>query len=141
MVASFDDRNSSNSKQTKLVREAFAWAANPVSNLKSQWTAPDDTAHGVSRKTSRIAFNRELLKDDVESVDVLVLTAFLKKKKKKKRKVYIENLSTSGNALEVILDILRIFVWLGRSCGELHSGTVLGCCRFFYCLLRGRKGI
>ena len=140
MVASFDDRNSSNSKQTKLVREASAWAANPVSNLKSQWTAPDDTAHGVSRKTSRIAFNRDLLKDDVESVDVLVLTAFLKKKKKK-RKVYKENLSTSGNALEVILDILRIFVWLGRSCGELHYGTVLGCCRFFYWLLRDRKGI
>ena len=140
MVASFDDRNSSNSKQTTLVREASAWAANPVSNLKSQWTAPDDTAHGVSRKTSRIAFNRDLLKDDVESVDVLVLTAFLKKKKKK-RKVYKKSLSTSGNALEVILDILRIFVWLGRSCGELHYGTVLGCCRFFYWLLRDRKGI
>ena len=140
MVASFDDRNSSNSKQTKLVREASAWAANPVSNLKSQWTAPDDTAHGVSRKTSRIAFNRDLLKDDVESVDVLVLTAFLKKKKKK-RKVYKKNLSTSGNALEVILDILRIFVWLGRSCGELHYGTALGYCGFFYWLLRGRKGI
>ena len=140
MVASFDDRNSSNSKQTKLVREASAWAANPVSNLKSQWTAPDDTAHGVSRKTSRIAFNRDLLKDDVESVDVLVLTAFLKKKKKK-RKVYKKNLSTSGNALKVILDILRIFVWLGRSCGELHYGTALGYCGFFYWLLRGRKGI
>ena len=140
MVASFDDRNSSNSKQTTLVREASAWAANPVSNLKSQWTAPDDTAHGVSRKTSRIAFNRDLLKDDVESVDVLVLTAFLKKKKKK-RKVYKKNLSTSGNALEVILDILRIFVWLGRSCGELHYGTALGYCGFFYWLLRGRKGI
>ena len=140
MVASFDDRNSSNSKQTTLVREASAWAANPVSNLKSQWTAPDDTAHGVSRKTSRIAFNRDLLKDDVESVDVLVLTAFLKKKKKK-RKVYKKNLSTSGNALEVILDILRIFVWLGRSCGELNYGTVLGCCRFFYWLLRDRKEI
>ena len=140
MVASFDDRNSSNSKQTKLVREASAWAANPVSNLKSQWTAPDDTAHGVSRKTSRIAFNRDLLKDDVESVDVLVLTAFLKKKKKK-RKVYKKNLSTSGNAIEVILDILRIFVWLGRSCGELHYGTALGYCGFFYWLLRGRKGI
>ena len=85
MVASFDDRNSSNSKQTKLVREASAWAANPVSNLKSQWTAPDDTAHGVSRRTSRIAVNRDLLKDDVESVDVLVLTAFLKKQKEREK--------------------------------------------------------
>lgn len=60
---------------------------------------------------------------------------------KKKRKVSEENLSTSGNVLEVILDILRIFGWLGKSWGELHNGTVLGCCRFFYWSLLGHKGI
>lgn len=76
-VASFDDRNSSNSKHTKLVRVESAWAAKPVSSLNSQWTAPADTAHGVTRRTSRIAFRRDLLNDDVESVDVLWLAALL----------------------------------------------------------------
>ena len=81
-VASFDDKNSSISKHTKLVRVESAWAANPVSNLNSQCTAPDETAHGVSCRTSKITFRRDLLNGDVESVDVLWLAAFLADKGK-----------------------------------------------------------
>lgn len=81
---SFVDKTSNNSKQTKLVRVASAWAANPVSNLKSQWTAPEDTAHGVFCRTSKIASSSDLLKDDVETVDVLWALAFLEDKKERK---------------------------------------------------------
>lgn len=81
-MASFDDKNSSISKHTKLVRVESAWAANPVSNLNNQCTAPEETAHGVSRRTSRIAFRRDLLNDDVESVDVLWAAAFLVNKER-----------------------------------------------------------
>lgn len=59
------------------MRVESAWAANPVSNLNSQWTAPEDTAHGVARRTSRIASRRDLLNDDVESEEVLWPAAFL----------------------------------------------------------------
>lgn len=79
-VASLDDKSSSNSRHTKLVRVESAWAANPVSNLKSHWTAPEDTAHGVACRTSRIASRRDLLNDDVESEEVLWPAAFLEDK-------------------------------------------------------------
>lgn len=76
-MASFDDKSSSNSKHTKLVRVESAWAANPVSNLNSHWTAPEDTAHGAACRTSRIASRRDLLNDDVESEVDLWPAAFL----------------------------------------------------------------
>lgn len=92
VVLSFADKNSNNSKQTKLESVAFAWAANPVSNLKSQWTAPEEEADGAFLKTSRIASSRDRRKDDVEFVVDLWATAFLKKENKTKLKESVQEM-------------------------------------------------